>query len=510
MNPTLLKEINKQMKKLYIISTFATIAMLFQSCSKGDLDIPNLNNPDFSKVYANGTNLEATASSLYNTLYMESHATGGVQPMLAVAADNSTCSWGNYGMQDMSSEPRNVAWTNTAAYAYNTNTNDYFEGQYGAINPAADIIKAMDGGIKIANGTGDPRAKAFARFVMGVGYGNLALVFDRSYVVDEAKTAEGKLSGAVPYTEVATAALSYLDEAITIAKANTFSIPSTWLGTPANMSNVDFVKLCSTSAARIMAYMPRSKTQLAAVDWAKVKAYADAGITSDFSIALDNNLWRYGTASTLGAGEAGWGLTDMYVVNMMDPAQPAHWDNSASFPYPGQSTNPLDRRLITDHTYVKSNGFQVARGYYHFSAYRNTRYDALFASTRVGLHPEIMKEENDLIRAEARAYTADLPGAAAIVNAGTHTTRGQLAPVAPIQAAIVAAIHKERCIELFLTGANLAFYEMRKLDLLQKGTPLHLPLPAKLLETMAEPAPYYTFGTEARADGTGTSNGGWR
>ena len=45
------------------------------------------------------------------------------------------------------------------------------------------------------------------------------------------------------------------------------------------MSNVEFKKLCNTMAARILAYMPRNKTQLAAVNWARVKTYADAGIT---------------------------------------------------------------------------------------------------------------------------------------------------------------------------------------------------------------------------------------
>lgn len=51
---------------------------------------------------------------------------------------------------------------------------------------------------------------------------------------------------------------------------------------------------------------------------------------------------------------------------------------------------------------------------------------------------------------------------------------------------------------------------MRKLDLLQKGTPLHMPLPAGTLETLNAPLPFYTFGTVAKADGIGTSNAGWR
>lgn len=51
---------------------------------------------------------------------------------------------------------------------------------------------------------------------------------------------------------------------------------------------------------------------------------------------------------------------------------------------------------------------------------------------------------------------------------------------------------------------------MRKLDLLQKGTPLHLPIPAKVMENLGEIAPFYTFGTVLKADGVNTFNGGWR
>ncbi len=55
---------------------------------------------------------------------------------------------------------------------------------------------------------------------------------------------------------------------------------------------------------------------------------------------------------------------------------------------------------------------------------------------------------------------------------------------------------------------GVQFFEMRKLNLLQKGTPLHFPIPAKILELFQ--APIYSFGTVAKADGIGTSNAGWR
>ncbi len=75
---------------------------------------------------------------------------------------------------------------------------------------------------------------------------------------------------------------------------------------------------------------------------------------------------------------------------------------------------------------------------------------------------------------------------------------------------IVQAIHHERFVEMYTTGVGLQFFEMRKLNLLQKGTPLHMPLPAGTLQTLRAPEPFYTFGYLKNADGIGTSNAGWR
>jgi hypothetical protein len=199
----------------------------------------------------------------------------------------------------------------------------------------------------------------------------------------------------------------------------------------------------------------------------------------------------------------------MYVVNLMDPTQPQHWDNDASFPHPPASTNPIDERLTTDFEFTASNSFRAERGYFNFSNYRSKRYDALYINA-IGNKPEVMKSENDMLQAEARAYTGDLTGAATIINAGTRVTRGNMTPVAPVLNDIIKAIHHERHVEMYTTGVGLQFFEMRKLDLLQKGTPLHMPIPAAILQLFQLTPPFYTFGTVAKADGIGTSNTGWR
>lgn len=498
----------KNIKRLFLFMLAGT-AML-SGCDKNLLDVPNKNNPDFKKVYAKGEDVENVAAGIYNTLYKAEHGwtQPGVKMMFAVAADNVTCSHGNFGMWHASSEPRDLAWDNAPAYSNANQLQWTYDRTYAAIATATNVIKAINEGVQIgANGVNNERALAVARFMQGVAYGNLALTFDRVHVVDEAKSAEPNLDAAVSYKEAAAAAVGYLEQALGHAN-NSFTIPVNWFASEAPLSNLDLAKRIHTSIARILSYMPRNKTELAAVDWNKVRTHADAGITTDWTVVADDANWYDlgGYYLTLN----GWGKTDMYTIHLMDPAnQPQHWPNVASFTAPPASTNPIDQRLLTDFAYQGSNSFQPARGYFNFSNYRFKRHDAHYA-TFIGPKAHIMKAENDMLRAEARAYTNDLAGAAAIINAGTRVTRGQMTPVAANQADLIKAIHHERYVEMYSTSAGLQFFEMRKQDLLQKGTFLHFPVPAGTLQLFGESLPFYTFGGVAKADGINTSNGGWR
>ncbi len=496
-----MKKINK-----FLFIAFAVTGLLF-SCE--DLDVENENTPDRAKVLANAEDIEKLAAGIYNSVFTGEHRVGGVQAMLATAADHATCSWGNFGMRDLSWEPRDFAWDNTPVYANQGQTKYSYDNWYSAIGAASTVLETVDiKGTPIIIGGVDQtkRAKAFAKFGLGIAYGNLALVFDQAHVVDEVKTAEGNLDAAVPYTDVAAAAIGYLEEALALSNES-FTIPASWMGTAGDISNTDFKKIINTTAARILSYLPRNKAQLAGVDWAKVKTYADAGITDDWIVVMDGtNKWYFEAGDYL--VYPGWGRTDMYVVNLMEPTMPQHWEDSPDFPHPAEAVNPLDSRLETDFEYLPSNDFLAARGYYHFSCYRHKRYDDIYTNA-IGPKATVMKAENDLLKAEAMAYLNDLAGAAAIINAGTRVTRGNLAPVAANLTDIIKAIHHERHVELYTTGGGLQFFEMRKSDLLQKGTPLQLPIPGQILQLFGL-TQFYTFGTTAKADGTTTSNAGWR
>lgn len=492
----------KQFKALCLISSLFLIIMA--GCKK--LEVENLDNPDFEKVYASGDDLENITSSLFNTWYRGNHSYSGVYMFLATSSDNVTCSWGNQAMRDMSWEPR-LPWDNAPNYGYGGTTKYFFDRMYAVINTASNVLKAVNGGVEVGNGgSKNDLVKAFCKFSQGIAYGSLALVFDKAFIVDEYATIPGAtVTDATPFDEIAAKALLYLDTAIIFAN-NSFTVPKGWLGTSADYSNTEFAQLCNSFAARIMANVPRNKTQAAAVDWTKVKSYADAGITSDFIIQMDGYVKWYNEGADY-LTFPGWGKTDMYVVNLMDDTQPQHW-GTVSIPPPPESTTPDDQRIFSDFEYSDLNWFRPERGYYHFSNYRHSRWDASFALGD-GPTPEFLKAENDILRAEARAYSSDLAGAATIINLGTRVTRGSMTPVDPVLADIEKAILHERHVEMMVTGCGIQHFAMRKLDLLQKGTPLHWPLPAKTLETFREALPFYTFGGGS-GDGINSSNGGWR
>jgi len=489
---------------------FLLIGILgFISC-EDSLDVINENQPDFKKVYASGDDVLNVTSGLYNTFYNAELSYYSTFMMLATAADAASCSWGNSAMRDMSWEPRKE-WNNTPGYGYNGNTKYTFDKMYNVINTASLILKAINEGVEIGTGGKDiPMVKAFSRLNMGAAYGILALQFDKAFIVDEEIAIENAtVEDASPYSEIAKKAIEYLDDAIQIANSNSFSVPQNWFGTSSDISSAELAKYANSWAARILSGMPRNAAENSAVDWAKVLNYANNGITQDWNVVNDGyNQWYAMAGDYL--TYPGWGVVDMRVVNLLDPKKPAHWEDDANFPPPGESTNPdADARIHSDFAYLPSNWLRPERGYYHWSSQRFKRYDDIYA-TGVGPMPEFMLAENDLYKAEANAHTGNLAAAQTLINNGTRTSRGELPTIGASLTEIMDAIHHERIVELFVTGNGLQFYEMRKNNLLQSGTPLHLPLPAKTLETFGVEQPFYTFGGPSGADGVNGSNGGWR
>jgi hypothetical protein len=188
----------------------------------------------------------------------------------------------------------------------------------------------------------------------------------------------------------------------------------------------------------------------------------------------------------------------------MDPAYPSYWPAGTTVLPEATS---VDARLATDYDYLSGQNFRPERGEYHYSSYRYGRYDT-YISEWVYPTVWIPASEIQLYAAEAKLWAGDAAGAAAIINAGTRVTRGNLAPVAANAADVLAAIHYERIVEMPMAAAGISFFEMRGFNKLQAGTLLHFPVPGKALESI--PADNYTFGGTNGTAGVDYSSSGWR
>lgn len=487
------------MKKLKFINTLLVTApfLILSSCMEFDtgLEVENLESPNDETLNFDPSAIEATAAGLYQNFYMANSSYDALGLATNTAADVSTCSWGNAGMRDISSEPR-VAFNNSTSYSYAGITSILFNAYYSVLSDANTVMAQVEEGADFSN---PALVETIAKFSQALAIGYNSLFFDRVWLSDESGTLnEGE---SVDHKSGMEFALQKLDEAIAIANSNSFSVPDSWF--PGNsMTNIELAQVMNSYGARMLAMNARNSAENSATNWNRVLTYANAGITTDFEILNDDTTWYDAFKYYLVI--QGWARIDLYVINLMDPNTPDYWPT-------GQVTIPpstsADARLTLDYEYLDSQNFRPERGEYHYSSYRYSRYDEYLSVPTIAT-PEIYKAEVDLYKAEAQLQLGNVGAAADIINAGTRISRGNLDPVAASATAVEEAIHYERMVEMPILSSGLSFFEMRKKDLLQAGTPLHFPAPASALQAI--PAESYTFGGTSGVAGEDYSTGGWR
>lgn len=489
------------MKTAYVFFIFLSVIGL-SACHK-DLDVENLNQPSRDIVLSTPDDVYGLAESSFFNWYMAT--TSSISPRMSmwVMADQGTCSWANSGMYHLSSQPR-VAFDNTTSYTYAYIFETFYEDMYGNLSQVNDVLRSIDEGMVFGvDGKDTKMVESFCYFIQGATLGYLGLVYDQAYIVTEKTTQEELLTlPPSPYADVINASIVALNKSIEIANNNNFTVPNNWInGT--EYSSSELAQLVSGFAARFLVYGPRNSSENSKTNWSQVLDYANQGIQRDLAPYMDNVRWkswfRYYTV------RPGWARIDCRIINLMDDRYPYMFPDDGISPPPAQSD---DKRLETDFTFNSVNNMKPERGYYHFSNYEYTRYPYAI-TTYTGDVVEFSTAENDLLRAEAYTELGDLSQAIQIINEGTRTTRGNLPPLSPSSSKeeVLDAIFYERDVELIQTGFGIAFFDMRRRDMLQTGTMLHFPIPAK--ELMVMQMPLYTYGGVNNADGINTSNGGW-
>ncbi|MFG1691445.1 LamG-like jellyroll fold domain-containing protein [Gemmatimonadota bacterium] len=465
--------------------------------------------------------VEGMLASAYYQWWRANHHYNGIAPMLSVIADEHTSSWGNFGMRYTSIEPRE-AYDNTAEAPYSYATLYPWLRLHLSLMGIRDAMIAVDGGLDL--GADGPMTMAFAKFLQGLSLGTLALVYDQAFILDE--DFDFMLFELYPYGDVMSAAEAKLDEATSLAQANTFTTSSAWMnGT--TITNAEMVALANSYKARFLASVGRTPVERASANWTQIAGLAAGGISSDFSIMSDGSFLD--GLKTYASGGAGvdynfgtWGRLDVRYIGPADTAghyqwwldQPVADRNEIFISTPDRRVTGADS--MSDGLYVKHIGpspFPASRGTYHFSLYGDKRYDSFVDDWYADIPTpavDISVAEMDFLQAEAMYRTGNSAGALAYVNQ-TRVNNGLLpaitvtGPTGPgcvprvpdafgdLQCGdLWEALKYEKRMEVYHTGLGIAYFDDRGWDDLVENTFRHLPIPGQELEILM--MPYYTFG----------------
>jgi hypothetical protein len=487
-----------------------------------ELEIENPNNPNQEDVLKNAGSLKNLAGSVFQNWYLYNVGLDQTPAfMLGTAADATSSSWGNFAMRDMSYEPRK-AWNNNPSYVDAAMTESYYDNMYSLLSMCNDVLNAINTNpdLEFESEQEKNMVKAVAKLGQGISLGYIGLVFDKGFIVkeDDDPTEEFELES---YQEIIDAAIISINEAIDLASTNYFEIPEPWIN-GVTMDNTRFYRLANFMAAKILLSEPRTQTENEEVErWEKIRDYLKdgKGLTQDYTITADKNAGSWASLYHFYATWTGWSRVDMRVVAMLDTADlPPVWPEEyqgdyTNFPNNGEAVSP-DYRLQTDFQFMVSHYFNPERGYYYFSTYRYSRFDNIRYTGFPGQGPIPLyrKAESDYMLAEAYVRAENnLTQAINILNNSARVLRGgpgmEISTSASRQE-VLDAIFYERTIELFSNNMGIQYFDMRRFDKLQKGTPLHMPLPGGELETLE--MSNYTFGGADNAGEEGTADSGWK
>ncbi len=510
------------------------VAALVVGLGACNLDVENTNNPDRSRALASGDDVEALIAGSYSSYWEGAHYW---EPGMAiqVAADHMSASWGNWGMDDSGKMPA-LAVENTSNYTYRGFIEDGWEAWYSGISAASDGIRAIEQAeIDIGEGgERNPRALAFAKFNQGVNGCMIAALFDQAFIVDE-NTDFGEIP-LVSYDEMMDFYVGKLSEAAQIASSNSFTLPAQgWLA-KVPLTSTEFAGLARSYMARCKSIVARTPSERAGLDWPSIVADVDAGLNELIATDTDasSEVWWDGMKG-LWPEPATWGRAHLDWVGQAD--QSGNYQAWLNTPFsqrqPVTVTTPDQRMPPANEPgsaglYLDFQAtccpFPADRGTYRNSWYSDHRwrsYQESCAFCWFGDVAEMLPQEMDIIKAEGLIRTGDAAGGAALLNQtrvgnggltaltgeGTVPTEpgGGCVPRKRFDPAgtcgdLMDALQYEHYMEINVVYAADSYFFTRGHGELFPGRPLHLPIPAKELETLQ--MDIYTFGGDPGAPGS--------
>ena len=441
-----------------------------------DLNVQNPNAPDASRALATPGDVESLIGGGYNTwLYTQYY--DGVSMMMSVASGQHAAPWANSGMEYYARIPRQPT-VNSPGDANIVDLIDPWIYAYKVISAEHDGLTMVDSN-KVDVGSDKVMVQAFGKYMQGLAHGTVALLYDSGYVYTEQTDPNSvKLQ---PYTVVMDSALSFLEQAATLASSASFTLPKTWM--TQDVSSATLAQLAHSYAAIYRADVARTPAERKAADWNQIVTDANAGITTDWMRTVDCNKGSFCDGSyNLAIGYMlfdGWQMQNNWVLGMADQSGAYQaWFDTAVTLGQAQNVNPFlvitpDTRWpqgVTDSAQAANPGeyfidqgntngtwARPDRGKWRWSYYEQVKepFYTTYNVDGAGSAPEVSPEELASLEAEAAYYAGDMATVANFVNS-TRTKHGLNA------AAATQAGNNTSCVPRLPDGTCGDLWEMFK------------------------------------------------
>lgn len=468
-----------------------------------DIDVKNENQPQTSDLKDQYfAQIKNGYGAWYNASIAASPAIGFANAEIITAA---TPSWGSGPMWFRPREPLFNSQTPDPVIIINFGA---WYNYYSGIPVVTNVLRSLkDPEFKIIVNKKDysKRIEAHGYLLQAMLYGNIALLYDKAYLYTEDSGSAEEFdyqANTKSYQELIAFSLDRIDKALAILEQDIDDPDPEEVMPGVTFTKTGLMQFANSMGARLLACSPRTPSEAAAIDWQRVKKYAENGIQQDFKVRYDEG-WRGKVISrdngmnSFALFNMDWIRVNQKVINMMAPADPA-----AKFPWPegtmalGPVTNSPDARLNKYFRYTDINTWfgqaRVSRpgyGWFILSEYKYTRYENV-VQTNQGLVDHYLQVENDTYLAEAKLRLGE-GGAAELINR-SRVGLGNLPAASDGDADLMDKLFYERYVESDLVWLNLGFYDKRRRGELIPGTAYHFPIPAD--ELLQHGQAVYTFG----------------
>jgi len=501
------------------------LALMWGGACDNPLEVANENNPDRGDVLASPADLESWIRDSFNAWFRAAFTGQTVQPRMRVMSLENFSELANYDQAVRYPIPRGF-YENTRGMANPDDAmNNYILWNRAARSASIGVAKLNE--VNLGSTSANARGRAFAWFTLGLSLGYMSIPFDSATVAwptDDPACTTLECFPLVDYTEVNAKGIEALDSAQAIAADNsvTFSIPSSWLRAPADLSQAAFIRVIRSYRAVIRTGAVRNAGERAAVSWDAVLADANNGITADFTVDADPaNGWsiswptdnyRAGSWHAMhqlmigGADTTGVFLTWLntpragrlqFLIRTPDQRFPAGETES------DQITGAVP---LPEGQYFRNRprGDDTPGDPLGNSMYDHYRFYGFYKASRTGPFPVLTKAEIDLIAAEAYLRANDIAAAAAKIDvsrtaAGLPALTGSVTSISdPVPGGnacvprvptwtgsaytlpcgtIWDALKWEKRIETAYTNFANWFMDSRGWGDLPEGTPVHFTVP---------------------------------